>query len=155
MLTALSEGKIVEVVEQFDDRFTFTDHALAIEFTDKERLTEFLHKSRELFPDTALEVISIFQSGDYAIAEWELTATQTVPYGSISYRCFEEIRCCLVEETKVCSPRHVPTTSTPVFRISVFMEVTSKIRDWDSCQKRLRLRWTELYRRNANSRGRR
>ena len=51
MLTALSEGKIVEVVEQFDDRFTLIDHALAIEFTDKERLTEFLHKSRELFPD--------------------------------------------------------------------------------------------------------
>ena len=85
MLTALSEGKIVEVVEQFDDRFTFTDHALAIEFTDKERLTEFLHKSRELFPDTALEVVSIFESGDYAIAEWKL-AMQTVPYGSISYR---------------------------------------------------------------------
>ena len=86
MLTALSEGGIVEVVEQFDDRFTFTDHALVIEFTDKERLTEFLHKSRELFPDTALEVVSIFESGDYAIAEWKLTATQTVPYGSISYR---------------------------------------------------------------------
>jgi limonene-1,2-epoxide hydrolase len=86
MLTALSEGEIVEVVEQFDDRFTFTDNALAIEFTNKERLTEFLHKSRELFPDTALEVVSIFESGDYAIAEWKLTAAQTVPYGSISYR---------------------------------------------------------------------
>jgi AraC-like DNA-binding protein len=46
MLTALSDGKIVEVVEQFDDRFTFTDHALAIEFTDKERFTEFLRKMR-------------------------------------------------------------------------------------------------------------
>ena len=81
-----SHREIVEVVEPFDDRFTFTDHALAIEFTDKERLTEFLHKSRELFPDTALEVVSIFESGDYAIDEWKPTATQTVPYGSISYR---------------------------------------------------------------------
>ena len=34
----------------------------------------------------AVEVVSIFESGDHAIAEWKLTATQTVPYGSISYR---------------------------------------------------------------------
>ena len=49
-LTALGEGKISEVLDQFDDHFTFTDHALALEFTDKRRLTDFLHKSRELFP---------------------------------------------------------------------------------------------------------
>ena len=85
-LTALGEGKISEVLDQFDDHFTFTDHALALEFTDKRRLTDFLHKSRELFPDMAVEVVSIFESGDHAIAEWKLTATQTVPYGSISYR---------------------------------------------------------------------
>jgi len=85
-LTALGEGKISEVLDQFDDHFTFTDHALALEFTDKGRLTDFLHKSRELFPDTAVEVVSIFESGDHAIAEWKLTATQTAPYGSISYR---------------------------------------------------------------------
>ncbi|SRR6266404_3315565 len=42
-LAALSEGRISEVLDQFDDHFTFTDHALALEFTDKGRLTEFLH----------------------------------------------------------------------------------------------------------------
>jgi ketosteroid isomerase-like protein len=49
-------------------------------------LTEFFEKSRELFPDTALEIISIFEEGDHAVAQWKLSATQTVPYGSISYR---------------------------------------------------------------------
>ena len=50
MLAALSEGKIPEVVDHFDDVFTFNDYALALEFTDKGRLSEFFHKSRELFP---------------------------------------------------------------------------------------------------------
>src|SRR5260370_8357591 len=85
-LAALSEGRISEVLDQFDDHFTFTDHALVLEFTDKGRLTEFLHKSRELFPDTVVEVVSIVECGDHAFAEWNLTATQSVPYGSIYLR---------------------------------------------------------------------
>src|SRR5260370_25051893 len=85
-LAALSEGRISEVLDQFDDHFTFTDHALVLEFTDKGRLTEFLHKSRELFPDTVVEVVSIVECGDHAFAEWNLTATQSLPYGSLSLR---------------------------------------------------------------------
>lgn len=80
LLDALNEGRIAEAVAQFDDQFTFTDHALDIEFTDKGRLIEFFQKSRELFPDTVVEVDSTFQCGDYVIAEWNLTATQTAPY---------------------------------------------------------------------------
>lgn len=79
-LTALSEGRISELVAQFNEPFKFTDHALTLEFTEKTRLTEFFQKARELFPDTAVEVISIMESGDHAIAEWRLTATQTVPF---------------------------------------------------------------------------
>ena len=80
VLTALNEGRISEAVAQFDDQFTFTDHALDLEFTDKSRLIEFFQKTRELFPDTVLEVNSTFLCGDHVIAEWKLTATQTVPY---------------------------------------------------------------------------
>jgi hypothetical protein len=58
----------------------------SLDAADKGRLTEFCQKAREMFPDTVLEVGSIFECGDYAIAEWKLSATQTVPYGSISYR---------------------------------------------------------------------
>jgi ketosteroid isomerase-like protein len=85
-LTALSEGKVRELVEQFADNFTFNDHALTLEFTDKPRLSEFFEKSRQLFPDTTLEMVSLFEDGDRAIAQWKLSATQTMPYGSISYR---------------------------------------------------------------------
>ncbi|HKA06045.1 MAG TPA: hypothetical protein VKD71_02225, partial [Gemmataceae bacterium] len=35
-----------EAAKQFRDRFTFTDHALELEFQDKARLTEFLAKAR-------------------------------------------------------------------------------------------------------------
>src|SRR5215469_12717903 len=80
VLTALSHGKTSQAVDQFDDDFTFNDQALGLEFTDKGRLTEFFQKSRELFPDAVVEVISTFESGDYVIAEWKLSATQTVSY---------------------------------------------------------------------------
>ena len=86
VLTALSEGKFSEAVSQFDDHFTFIDQALDLEFTDKDRLIEFFRKSRELFPDTELEIESTFAYGDHAAAEWKLTATQTEPYGSQQYR---------------------------------------------------------------------
>jgi hypothetical protein len=85
-LAALSEGRISEVVAWFDDRFKLNDHALILDFTEKKRLTEFFEKSRELFPDSALEVVSVMENGDHAIAQWKLSATETVPYGSISYR---------------------------------------------------------------------
>jgi len=85
-LAALSDGRLSAVVEHFDDCFTFNDHALTLEFTDKGRLIEFFEKSRELFPDTTLEIVSMLGSGDHAIAEWKLAATQTVSYGSIGYR---------------------------------------------------------------------
>jgi steroid delta-isomerase-like uncharacterized protein len=80
VVTALNHGKIYEAVDQFDDDFTFNDHALGLEFTDKGRLKEFFLKARELFPDTAVEVISTFESGNHVIAEWKLTATQTMSY---------------------------------------------------------------------------
>ncbi len=80
VLTALNNGRISEAVDQFDDRFAFHDHALGFEFTDKLRLSEFFQKSRGLFPDTVVEVTSMFECGDHVIAEWTLTATETMSY---------------------------------------------------------------------------
>lgn len=85
-LAALTEGRVSEAVEQFADRSTFNDHALRLEFTDKTCLTKFLQKSRELFPDTILEISSLFESGDHAIAERRFSATKSVPLGSVSHR---------------------------------------------------------------------
>ena len=79
-LAAWRQGNFVAAADQFNDRFTFTDHALGLEFKDKGRLTEFLAKTRELFPDSERKVKTIFSSGDRVISEWTLTATQTYPF---------------------------------------------------------------------------
>ena len=67
-------------MDQFSDRFTFTDHALGLEFKDKGRLTEFLAKTCELFPDSERRDNTIFSSGDRVITEWTITATRTEPF---------------------------------------------------------------------------
>jgi limonene-1,2-epoxide hydrolase len=86
IMASLNQGKVSEVADQLADHFTFKDHALDIEFTDKERLIEFFHKSREFFPDSVVEVDSTFSCENHAIAVWKLTATQTESYGSQHYR---------------------------------------------------------------------
>ena len=53
------------------------------EFSEKERLREFFEKSRELFPDTAVPVVSLSESADTAFAKWRLTATWPTYYGSV------------------------------------------------------------------------
>ena len=86
VFTALNQRNISNAVDQFADDFAFNDYALDLQFKDKGRLTEFFRKSCELFPDTVVELVSTFERGDYAIAEWKLTATQVDQFGSRSYR---------------------------------------------------------------------
>ena len=80
VLAAQKQGDFVEAADQFNDRFTFTDHALGLEFKDKGRLTEFMAKIREHFPDSERKVNTIYSSGVCVISEWTLTATQTEPF---------------------------------------------------------------------------
>jgi steroid delta-isomerase-like uncharacterized protein len=79
-LAAWRQGNFVEVVDQFNDQFTFTDHALGLEFKDKGRLIEFLAKIGECFPDSERRDNTIFSSWDRVISEWTLTATQAEPF---------------------------------------------------------------------------
>jgi steroid delta-isomerase-like uncharacterized protein len=79
-LAAWRQGNFVATANQFNDQFTFTDHALGLEFKDKGRLTEFLAKTRELFPDSERKANTIFSSGDRVISEWTLTATHAEPF---------------------------------------------------------------------------
>ena len=60
-LAAWRQGNLAEVIDQFNDQFIFTDHALGLEFKDKKRLTEFLAKIRERFPDCERKVNAIFK----------------------------------------------------------------------------------------------
>ena len=79
VLCALRQGQIDEAVDHFNDQFTYNDHGLALEFTDKGRLTEFFEKTRELYPDSLVLIDTILQSGDHVIGEWTLRATLTEP----------------------------------------------------------------------------
>src|SRR6201987_2560445 len=77
-LTHLTNGKIEAAVACFADEFTFNDHGIGLEFNDKERLAEFFHKTRELYPDSFLQTVSV--SGDRVITEWTLQFTLTEPF---------------------------------------------------------------------------
>ena len=79
-LAAWRQGNFVATANQFNEQFTFTDHALGLEFKDKGRLTEFLAKTRELFPDSERKANTIFSSRDRVISEWTLAATKTEPF---------------------------------------------------------------------------
>jgi ketosteroid isomerase-like protein len=83
VLAALSQGNISEAVDKFDNHFTFNDRALGLELAEKGRLTAFFKKSRELFPYAAIQVVSAYESGDSAFAEWKLTATWPTYYISV------------------------------------------------------------------------
>ena len=79
-LTAWRQGNLVELMDQFNDQFTFTDHALGLEVKDKERLTEFFAKLREHFPDSERRDHTVLSSGDRVVSEWTLTATKAEPF---------------------------------------------------------------------------
>jgi hypothetical protein len=79
-LAAWRQGNYVEVVDQFNDQFTRTDHALGLEFKAKGRLTEFVAKIRERFPGFERKANTVFSSGGRVISEWTLTATQAEPF---------------------------------------------------------------------------
>jgi SnoaL-like domain len=68
-LASWRRGNVVEAAHQFSDQFTFTDHALGLEFKDKEHLTEFLAKAREFFSDTQRTDHTICNNEDGVITE--------------------------------------------------------------------------------------
>jgi steroid delta-isomerase-like uncharacterized protein len=80
VLAAWRQRNFVAVANQLSDQFTFTDHALGLEFKDKGRLTEFLAKIRERFPNSERRDNTIFSNGDRVISEWAFTATKTEPF---------------------------------------------------------------------------
>ena len=85
VLTHLKNGKIDEAVACFAEEFTFKDQGIGLEFKDKERLSEFFWKTRELYPDSFLETDTIMVSGGHVIMEWTLKTTLIEPfYGGLT-----------------------------------------------------------------------
>jgi steroid delta-isomerase-like uncharacterized protein len=79
-LDAWWHGDVIEAVDRFSDRFTFADHALGLEFKDKERLAEFLTAARAYFPDTRRADHTICRSEGVVVSEWTLTARPSQPF---------------------------------------------------------------------------
>jgi len=86
-VTNLNDGKISETIASFAEEFTFKDHGIGLDFNDKVRLAEFFQKTREFYPDSFVQVDTIFVSGDRVFVEWTLRATLTEPFfGGLSRR---------------------------------------------------------------------
>jgi hypothetical protein len=85
VLTRLKNGEIDDAIACFAEKFTFNDRGIGLEFKDRERLTEFFQKTRELFPDSCLEVESILIGFDHVVGEWTLRTSVTEPfYGALA-----------------------------------------------------------------------
>jgi len=86
VLGHLRNGKIEDAVARFAEEFSFKDHGVDLEFTNKERLAEFFRKARELYPDSLVQTDTIFVSGDRVITEWTLQANVKEPgyYAGVS-----------------------------------------------------------------------
>jgi len=85
VVTHLKNGKIEDALAGFAEKFRFKDHGIGLEFKEKERLAEFLHKTRELYPESFLQTDTILVSGDHVITEWTLQTTLIEPfYGALS-----------------------------------------------------------------------
>jgi steroid delta-isomerase-like uncharacterized protein len=83
VISHLNKGEIEDALALFADQFSFKDHGIGLEFNEKDRLTEFFRKARELFPDSLVRTKTIFVSGQHALTEWTVQATLIEPaFGS-------------------------------------------------------------------------
>ena len=80
VMRQLNEEQIEDAVACFATDFRYKDHGIGLEFRDKERLTEFFRKTRELYPDYFLQVDRTFVGGEHVITQWTLQVTITEPF---------------------------------------------------------------------------
>ena len=83
VLRRLNQEQIEDAVACFTTDFQYKDHGIGLEFRDKERLTEFFRKTRELYPDYLLHADQTFVSGEHVITQWTLQVTITGLTGRI------------------------------------------------------------------------
>ena len=80
VLRQLNEEQIEDAVACFTTDFRYKDHGIGVELKDKDRLTEFFRKARELYPDYFLQTEQTFASGEHVITQWTLQVTITEPF---------------------------------------------------------------------------
>lgn len=76
-LEALKQGDFITALDQFNDEFAFIDHALELEFSAKDRLTEFFAKRRRLFTEFERTDNIVVRGEDRIVSEWFLTTTKS------------------------------------------------------------------------------
>jgi steroid delta-isomerase-like uncharacterized protein len=86
VLRHLNQGQIENATACFAADFRYQDHGIGLEFRDKERLTEFFRKARELYPDYFVRTDETFVSGEHVITQWMLKVTIKEPfYGGLTW----------------------------------------------------------------------
>ena len=76
----LNQGQIEDATACFATDFRYKDHGIGLEFTDKQRLTEFFRKARELYPDYFVQADETFVSGEHVITQWTLQVRVSEPF---------------------------------------------------------------------------
>jgi steroid delta-isomerase-like uncharacterized protein len=80
VLRKLNQGQIEDATACFATDFRYKDHGIGLEFTDKQRLTEFFRKARELDPDYFVQADQTFVSGEHVITQWTLQVRVSEPF---------------------------------------------------------------------------
>ena len=122
VLRQLNREQIEDAVACFTTDCRYKDHGIGLEFTDKERLTEFLRKTREFYPDYFLQADQTFVSGEHVITQWTLQVSIT-------------------EHFYAGLTRRIPTSITGV---SLIRTDNGKIADWADYYDGLTSRRTAL-----------
>jgi steroid delta-isomerase-like uncharacterized protein len=86
VLEHLNQEQIQDATAAFASDFWYQDHGIGLEFREKERLTEFFRKARELYPDYFVRADRTFVSGEHVITQWTLKVTIKEPfYGGLTW----------------------------------------------------------------------
>ena len=87
VLTDLGNGRVREAVHGFAEGFTYQDRGIGFECTEKDKLTKFFEKARELYPDSVLEAGPTVASGDGVALEWTVRTSVAEPFtGNLTRR---------------------------------------------------------------------
>jgi SnoaL-like polyketide cyclase len=122
VLAHLNHGQIEDAVAAFASDFRFKDNGIGLDFAEKEQLTEFFRKARELYPDYFVRTDGKLVSGDDVIIQWTLQFTITEPfYGGLT--------------------RSLPMS---ISGVSIVRTTAGKIADWEDYYDGLTSRRTAL-----------
>ena len=80
VLRHINQKQAEDATASFAADCRYQDHGIGLEFREKERLTEFFQKTRELYPDYFVRTDQTFVSGEHVITQWTLQVTITEPF---------------------------------------------------------------------------